>query len=209
MSETSDAICTAKPRLAELLQTLLIYPVAGVMVTAFAAFGLDALFPDFLTDDHAANRWRMGAIFATVVVLLFVVTYRANRTRFYRLFEDRLVIGRGGEETIALADVQRVRVGAPAPSLVKKVQRANEVIGKVKTANANAAQLLTWQYARTVVLDLGERERRVINLSTVDRGEEMLQHLLTRLAEKVESPPSYTPEELAVFGRFVPRRYQV
>jgi hypothetical protein len=136
-----------------------------------------------------------------------VASYRANRTRFYRLFDDRLEIGRHGEVSIALAAVRRVRVGAPIPAAVQTVRRANAFIGKIKSANANAARMLGRQYAFTVVLDLSEHERRVINLSTVDRGQELLDQLLKRLEAKVESPPSYSDEELAAFGRFVPRHY--
>ncbi|MEQ9321239.1 MAG: hypothetical protein RIF41_18895, partial [Polyangiaceae bacterium] len=99
-------------------------------------------------------------------------------------------------------------VGAPPPSLVRKVGRVNEVLGRVKAANAGAARHLKRQYARTVVLDLGEGERQVINLATVNRGEELLAALLGRLVDRVETPPTYSDDELAVFGRFVPGRYR-
>jgi len=209
MPSNEGAICTAKPRRAEWVQAAIIYPLAALLLTAFLSQGIDALVPDFLTDDHAANRWRMAAIFVPSLVLLFTVTYRANRLRFYRLFEDRLEIGKHADEIVPFAEVQRVRVGAPAPGWVQRVGKTNAVIGKLSAKNAHAAQHLDRQYARTVVLDLNDRERQVINLATVQHGEELLVALLKRLADKVESPPSYTDEELATFGRFVPRRYVV
>lgn len=209
MTSNGDEICMARPRRAEWVQAAFVYPLAAVVVTAMGSMGIDAIFPSFLTEDHAVNRWRMAAIFVPMVVLLVVATYRANRLRYYRLFDDRLEIGRSGEECVRLADVQRMRVGAPSPGWVRTVARANAAIGKVKRANANAAQALARQFARTVVLDLGPRQRRVINLATVDRGEELLAALTHRLGDRVEVPPTYSEEELAVFGRFVPRLYEV
>lgn len=206
---SEEAICVAKPRRAESLQAAIIYPLAAFLVTAFLSQGIDAIVPDFLTDDHAANRWRMAAIFVPSLLALALWTHRANRLRFYRLFDGRLEIGRNADVVVPFARVRRMRVGAPAPGWVRNVGRANAAIGKVSAKNANVAQHLDRQYARTVVLDLPDGERQVINLATVERGEELLAALARKLADRVESPPSYTHAELATFGRFVPRRYVV
>ena len=209
MPSDEGPICIAKPSRAEWVRAAIVYFFAALLLSLFLSQGVDAVFVDFLTDDHAANRWRMAAIFVPSLLLLVVVTYRANRSRFYRLFADRLEIGRGRQEVVRLADVRRMRVGAPAPGWVKNVERTNAALGKVSARNARAAQHVHRQFARTVVLDVGSRERQVINLATVEHGDKLLAELARLLGDKLESPPSYTDDELAAFGRFVPRRYVV
>jgi hypothetical protein len=192
-----------------MIVAVFVYPMLAIMGAGFGALAIDHLFPDFLTDDYAENRWRMAGIFAVALSAICWFGYRVDGMRFYRLYSDRLVIGRSGMVSIPLVQILRMRVGAPMPSLVRGVRRVNATLGKLLPGYAVPADVLDAQYAGTVVLDLSDRERYVINLSTVAHGGELLDALAQRLAAKIESPPSYAPEELAAFGRFVPGRYVI
>lgn len=200
-------LLTAQPGWREWLGAALVYPLAGVLGTAFLSLGIDGLFPTFLSDDDfATNRVRMAGIFLLVVVPLVVWTVRVNRReRHLAVHADRLTVGRPPRITVPFADITRIRVGAPMPGAVQAVASVNAVLGKVSAKNAGAAAQLRNSYAGTVVVDTTEASV-VFHVGTVAGGLPLLRALLDRNPGKLGAS-EYTDEERARFGRFRPGTY--
>lgn len=194
----------AKPALREHLATVVLYPVAAFMVLAMTMGIVSNISPGLIRPGAHNIGWMAGVVLA-IAAALWAMTWHANRHRYYALHGDRLVIGRSGAIAVRFEDVVRVRVGAPMPQATRKVARFNAAIGRFSAKNAGAAELLARQYAGTIVLDEGERSV-VINLSTVEGGQAVLDGLRAALRERV-GVSEYSQEERARFGKFVPGVY--
>lgn len=204
----AETVLVAKPRVSETVALAAVLFVGSITLTAFISFGIDAAFPGFVTDDFATNRLRMGTIFVLLLTTFALMILFADQDRYYRLFSDRLVIGRRQDVVVEFASIKKIRVGAPMPAIARKARAFNEGLGKISAPNAGAASMLTRSYAYTVVIEKNEPGFVVINLGSVAGGDEMLRRLVDLNIDKVEQPASYTSEELGHFGKFKPGRYE-
>ena len=200
-------ICEARPSRGEIVSQLLVIPFLALIGTVMVVGSLARFAPDLLPEDPARARMWLGSGFVVALTALGVVSFRSTSGRIHRLYADRLTIGRGGNTVISLSEVQRVRVGAPMPGLVRLVRRLSGALGVLSSANAQGARLIDAQYAALVVLDLGPSSRRVIHAMTLRGGPQLIAALLDALADRIEDPPSYSARELAALGRFRPGHF--
>ena len=205
MTAADDAtapLATARPSLGEGIRSVLLYALVGVVLTSFVGLGIDRLMPDFLTDDFAANRIKLGAIYVAIVGGLLGWTIRTNRRyRHFAVYRDRFEVGRPARVTVPLHRIDRIRLAAPPPALARRTAKLNEGLGMVSPKNARAAQGLRAAYANTVVLDVGPRSL-VFHLGTVAGGAGIYEALATQRPQAL-APPQYTQDELRRFGRFL------
>ncbi len=195
----------ARPGLKRYVSSIAIHVLAALVLTATISMGVDALYPSFLTEDHAANRLRMARLFVPLALTFVWIQLRAFKYMRAEMVQGRLTLYHPQPFVLSFDEIERIRVGAPPPKVARRATRANEFIGKVSALNRNAAQYVRDSYANTIVVDRAS-DIIVINLTSAEGGVALLREFLRQNAEHVQ-PSEFSEAERRRFGRFVPGLY--
>jgi hypothetical protein len=200
-------LAQSHPSWREWLLSLLVFPFASAFFSIFIVFGIDAVFPNFLSDvPGPGNQVRMFGVWLTLTIGLFVWSTRTNRKhKYYLVYADRFEVGKPARIVVPVVDVTRIRVGAPMSGALTALHKVNAAAGALSRKNRAAAEALAQAFANTVVLDF-EDQSVVIHLGTLTGGSDVFRTLVERCPGRL-TVPEYTDAERKVFGRFKPGLY--
>lgn len=191
--QSDGLLVHARPKWFELVQYAFIMVIASFMLTGLMLLGVSKVVPEFFDEPRP---WLLIACMTIIFALgMAHYTYVNNRRRVYKLFRGRLEIGHRGQLTIALADIEKIRVGAPLTRFAQATAKANTALGVLSARNKAAADTLEAGFANVVVIDRAH-DHTVIHVGTIANGHRLLEALFATVPEVfVES--NYSDEERA------------